>query len=370
MKPLKKKVLIISPQTWTHFFNSKHHYSITLDKAGYDVYFLNPISYLFSKQFNTCEISRNKFNINIVKIKIFCPKALIKLYKNFFNFFFKLSIFFSKNFFNTNFDLVWCFDEKNYNLIHFFKSNKKILQIMDPMSTQISTSKLNKIDYIVTISKKLLKISNYKNIIYTTHGLSKFFINRKKTRIIKSSKKTIGFYGNFLSGRFNLNCINKIIKKNPSLLFIFFGNTDVKHPYANNEKKLKIIEEIKILKKNSNTIFYENVPLKLLTKYLDRCDLFLYVSSLKNNIDAHKLLELIYLGKPIITSKFLNYKNTKDILYHPTTNSSWAFSKQIALILLKKKYYYSNRLKNKRINFALEKSYENITRNLLEKFNG
>ena len=370
MKPLNKKILIISPQTWTNFFNSKHHYSITLKKAGYDVYFLNPISYLFSKQFNACEISRNKFNINIVKIKIFCPKIIIKLYKNYFNFFFKLSIFFSKNFFDINFNLVWCFDEKNYDLINFFKSDKKILQIMDPMSTQISSSKLNKIDYIVTISKKLLKISNYENIIYITHGLSKFFINTKKTRIIKSSKKTIGFYGNFLSGRFDLNCINKIVKQNPNLLFKFFGNTDIEHPYANNVKKLKITEEIKKIKKNSNTIFYENVPLKLLTKYLNRCDLFLYVSSLKNNIDAHKLLELIYLGKPIITSKFSNYSNTKDILYHPSINSSSAFSKKIGVVLSKKKYYFSKKLINKRINFALEKSYKNITSNLLEKING
>ena len=54
----EKKILIISPQKWTNFYNSKHYYAIYLKKIGYDVYYLNPINYIFSKQFKFCEIKK------------------------------------------------------------------------------------------------------------------------------------------------------------------------------------------------------------------------------------------------------------------------------------------------------------------------
>ena len=61
--------------------------------------------------------------------------------------------------------------------------------------------------------------------------------------------------------------------------------------------------------------------------------MFLYISSLQKNIDAHKLLELISFGKPILTSKFQNYKNNKNIIYFPKKNNSNDFNLELKKIL-------------------------------------
>ena len=185
MRGKKKKILIISPQSWTDFFNSKHHYSIVLSKIGYDVYFLNPLQYLNSKQMQLYEIKRNKFNINVIKIKFFLPS----FFKQINNFFLKFFIIKISSILKSKFDIVWCFDEKNFKVVNFFKSKKKILQIMDP--TTINIEQMNKIDfnYIISISKKLINKNIRKKIIYTSHGLSKYFINYKLQKKIKKIKK-------------------------------------------------------------------------------------------------------------------------------------------------------------------------------------
>ncbi len=181
----KKKILIISPQSWTNFFNSKHHYSIILSNIGYDVYFLNPLQYLNSKQILLYKINKNKFNINVIKIKFFLPNYFSKIN----NFFLKFFIIKLSSILRSEFDIVWSFDEKNFKIVNLFKSKKKILQIMDPI--KINIEQMNKVDfnYIISISKKLIDKNIKKKIIYTNHGLSKFFLNYKSKKKIKKIKK-------------------------------------------------------------------------------------------------------------------------------------------------------------------------------------
>ena len=62
----------------------------------------------------------------------------------------------------------------------------------------------------------------------------------------------------------------------------------------------ELLRKITKINLNKNTFFYENLPKIKLSNSLNECDqVFLYISSLQKNIDAHKLLELISFGKPI-----------------------------------------------------------------------
>ena len=121
MRGKKKKILIISPQSWTNLFNSKHHYSIILNNFGYDVYYLNPFKYLNSKQILLYEIKKNEFNIRVIKIKFFLPSFFRKIN----NFFLKFFIIKLSSILRSKFDIIWCFDEKNFEIVNLFKSKKK-----------------------------------------------------------------------------------------------------------------------------------------------------------------------------------------------------------------------------------------------------
>ena len=55
------------------------------------------------------------------------------------------------------------------------------------MEKKISSEQLSKIDYVITLSKKLIKLPSYKKkVIYVSHGLSHFFYDKNK--ILKNKK--------------------------------------------------------------------------------------------------------------------------------------------------------------------------------------
>ena len=363
---MKKKILIISPQKWTNFFNSKHYYAIYLKKIGYEVYYLNPINYIFSKQLKLCEIKQNEFNIKIINIKIYLPFKLLKFSKFAFEFFLNFSLKFRK----INFDCILNFDEKNFDIINFFNSKKKIFQVMDPMEKKISSEQLSKIDYVITLSKKLIKLPSYKKVIYVSHGLSHLFYDKNKIlKNKKYKKKIIGVYGNFMSGRFDLDSLNEVVIKNSNLIFEFYGNKSKFHPYTNKKKIKKLSKKILKINLHKNTIFHDNLSKNKLNNRLKRCDLFLYISHLQKNIDAHKLLELISFGKPILTSKFQNYINNKNIIYFPKKNNANDFNLELNKILKNYKYFNKKEFRLLRKKFALNRAYETIIPIILKKIN-
>ena len=104
-----------------------------------------------------------------------------------------------------------------------------------------------------------------------------------------------------------------------------------------------------------------------MAKNLDKCDLFIYPSKLKKNFDAHKLIELIYLGKPIITSKFYNYLNTNNLLYFPEKPNFKLFNKKLKHVINNYNFYNGYNLFKKRKNFAQNRSYKKLISEILNK---
>ena len=104
-----------------------------------------------------------------------------------------------------------------------------------------------------------------------------------------------------------------------------------------------------------------------MAKNLDKCDLFIYPSKLKKNFDAHKLIELIYLGKPIITSKFYNYLNTNNLLYFPEKPNFKLFNTKLKHVINNYNFYNGYNLFKKRKNFAQNRSYKKLISEILNK---
>ena len=121
------KILIISTQTWKKHYISKQYYAMHLSKMGHEVFFLNPFSSIFNKEFFLYKIKKErKLNIKILNIRIFCPKIIKKISKSLFLYFLKFSIYLFHKFYLIKFDIVWNFDQDNYEVTNFFQSKKKL----------------------------------------------------------------------------------------------------------------------------------------------------------------------------------------------------------------------------------------------------
>tara|TARA_B100000902_G_scaffold8533_1_gene10726 strand:+ start:42526 stop:43632 length:1107 start_codon:yes stop_codon:yes gene_type:complete len=365
------KILIISPQTWTNLYVSKQYYAIHLKKLGHEVFFLNPISSILKKKFFFFKIKKEKnFGLNIIDLNIFCP-LFIKTFLNFlYRIFLKFSIKAFQYITKLKFDLVWSFDEENYETINYFDSKKKIIHIVDPIKNlKKFHESTNKIDLIVFISK-LFKIKNKakKNIIIP-HGLNLYFLKQAKHKFYKDKKKleNICLYGNFISGRFDLEKIKNIIEKNNKLNFTFVGNSDANHPYKDFNSLNESLKIIQILRRKKNVKFIKKTKPADLPYLINQQDLFLTIPKKKYNVNAHKLLEIISTGKPMISSIFDFYKNNIDLIYFPKNQSSEEF--QILFDKISKNYkkYFNKTLNLKRKKYALKFNYDHHIKKILNE---
>lgn len=353
------KILIISPQTWTNHFISKQYYAIHLKKMGHDVFFLNPLSTGLGKKLTTFKIKKEKnFGIKIIDVSILFPLSLKTNIYFLFQLFQKLSFFIINYRAKLNFDLIWSFDENNLDIIDYFESKKKIIQIMDPIKNEIKfTKKSSKFDLAIFISE-VLKVKNFakKNLIIP-HGLNLFFVKKKFKFYRKKNLNKIGLYGNFLSGRFDLKKIKYIVNKNKDIIFTFIGSIDSQHPYKNlssfDENK-KIIND---LIKKENVKFLQNIEVQKLPSVIEKQDLFLTILKEKYNVNAHKLLEIISSGKPMISSYFDFYKNSSNLIYFPKNNSKEEFHALIKKIVTNYERFFNKTLFNTRKKYSLKFNY-------------
>ena len=355
------KILIVSPQTWTNHFVSKQYYAIHLKRMGHDVFFLNPIRSVCKKKFNLCDIKREgSFGIKIVNLKIFYPLFLKKYTHSLFNLFQKLSFYLFKYKTKLKFDLVWSFDEENFEMIDYIDAKKKIIHIVDPIINKEKFIKnSSKFDLAIFISE-LFKIESFakKNLVIP-HGLNLFFSKKKKFKINEDSKlKKIALYGNFLSGRFDLNKIKYIIEKNNNIIFTLIGNSHHDHPYKNLNSLTENTRIINALKKRTNVRILENIGVENLPKKISGHHLFLTILKKNYNVNAHKLLEIISTGKPMISSYFDFYKNNLDLIYFPKNHTKFAFQVLIKKIFRNYKKYFNKNLFTKRIKYSSKFNYD------------
>ena len=364
------KILIISPQTWTNHYISKQYYAMHLSKMGHEVFFLNPFTSIFNKNLLLYKIKKKRqINIKILDIKIFCPKIIKKISKRLFLYFLKFSIYLFHKFYSIKFDIVWNFDQDNYEVTKYFQSKKKIIHIVDPIKDKKNFYNMSKrIDLIIFIDI-FFKIKNLakKNLIIP-HGLNFFFVKSLKKKIIQTNKpKKIGLYGNFLSGRFDLINIKKIIDNNEFLLFYFVGFNHTKHPYKNTILEAENFQIISELKKKKNVFFINNNNPRDLPKILKKIDIFLTILKPEYNINAHKILEIISTGKPMISSYFKYYKNNSELIYYPKNHSEKEFQKLLNKILFDYKKFFNSKLIKHRVNYVKNLNYNNHIKNILNE---
>ncbi len=361
-----KVILILSPEKWGKMMLSKHHYAMELAKKGNKVYFLNPPQGNVS---DTIKIERNKIdNLNIITYRKPFYYKLFYHFKPLFDFLFKNKVRKIRKTIGTQIDILWSFDIRGlYNLSSF---NSKIIAFhpVDPVSLKQTEKAARSADIIIGISEKILdsycKINKPKKFI--NHGLNRIFslkaetsLNNVKCNITQNIKA--GYFGNLLRNDINHNLIKQLVSENQNVEFNFWGPIVLKDSNIGGSNNEKIISFIKFLHNEKNVVIHGALKKEKLVKDIEDIDIFIlfYIfapSSDRSN--AHKLIEYLATGKVIVANLFSTYKDFDELIVMPKEDNDLKLPALFKEVINNLDYYNSPELQKKRIEFALNNTYE------------
>jgi hypothetical protein len=308
LKLRKKKILIISPESWGVNFVSKHHYALELSQKGNSVFFLNPPS--LSNQLKP--VSKNLSTINY-SVPIRGINRLPNRLRNFINIRISKKVFLLSKV--DKFDIVWSFDPFRLQNLKLFESQLSIYHAVDVHHTKLEKEIIRTANIVFASSELILRrLTKNKNNFKIGHGLSHLFKNMKYKFKVNKNPIKVGYVGNLQYKYLDTEIIIKIVNNHPKIEFHFIG------PYlpSNLTKKTYHNSFISILKQKHNCIIHGPVPSEELPYLINKFDAFLmcYTSdTLKAELsNPHKILEFLSTGKVVVTHYIDEYKNKKELL--------------------------------------------------------
>ncbi len=359
-----KTIFILSPENWGKMMLSKHHYAIELAKLGNSVYFIT-----LNLSIKGITISKTEYNnLFLVNYSPFFPYK-IKFHSRFlFERLMKFQIKRILNKVNKHVDIVWCFDFQNYPNLKYFKAKKSIFHPVDPVVETFHISPAKTADIIFSVSEKILssfnKISKPK--FFINHGLNNTFAKSAKDYIPKNNYKhkkkiKIGYFGNLLRNDIEHQILKRIILENKNVEFHFWGPLLFKQSNIGGSNSKKVNSFINFLKETENVFFNGILYKEDLINAIKDIDIFILIYRLAKTSDrsnAHKLIEYLATGKAIVSNQFSTYKKYKDLIIMPFDDDDKQIPKLFKETVNNIEYYNSVELQKKRIEFALDNTYE------------
>ncbi|UII27786.1 hypothetical protein LVD15_05020 [Fulvivirga maritima] len=340
-KLVDKTILLISPESWSHIFVSKHHYAIYLARRGNNVFFLNPPT-------NISKVSTTDFDgVTTVSYKGF-PKGL-RFYPKFLRRF-----IIQREFLNlqklcaVNFDIVWSFDNSVFfdfdALPERVMSISHIVDLNQDYNTKLAAKTADLcIGVIQDIVARLGRFN--KNTHLITHGVN--FLERSKKKIILPGNNSIKalYVGNLAMSFIDWELLTLAVENNSNVDFIFLGSN-----------KESVPDHLLL---NQNVFALNAVPAKELSIYFEAADMLLIAYKDEyyfNYASPHKFWEYLSSGKPIITSFSKEYLPIVELIYMASSSIEWIqlldeVSKNLGSCSSKEKV-------NKRKTIASNNSYE------------
>lgn len=346
-----KKIILVSPCGWSDFQVSKHHYAKELSKNN-QVYFLEYPTFNSTKETSFTEIEPN---IYIVNIHLPFPKRIFFHLQSIYSFFLKKKL--SNLTKNKQIDLIWSFDNTNRFSLKYFKKNLfKIYHPVDNGNIIHLIENAKSANYVFSCSKDIVKLLEpHSQAKFINHGLSNYFTNLELQAHPNGSLK-VGISGNIAVPQIDFETLIKIVNQNPGIDFVFFGKDSIK----GDEPKF-VIEGVKKLKEMPNCLFKGIVHPSVLANELNNMDAFLLcydMNRLNRGNNSHKILEYLSIGKVIISVYFNLYANLNLIEMiddgYKNEELPFLFKKVITNL----NTYNSLELKQKRIAFALDNTYD------------
>ncbi len=342
----RKRILIISPESYDHIPVSKHHYAAALAASGNWVFFLNPPSN--DEKITTTDVT----NLWVVDYKTI--RGLNKMPRVVRDFLNKRIIrriedrcANAAGSYQSGFDVIWTFDPFRFqNLSLFRNAAVRLYHAVDIHVAPLEKELVSTSDVIVSVSEQIHK--KYEGLGKVTarvgHGLASHFINvaREKTH---SSGIKVGYVGNLDNWCIDRETLLKIVAAHPAIHFYFIG------PYA---KDAYLGNRLSAM---SNCTLVGKVPSTALPGYLLQYDLFLMCydgGNVEVNSNHHKILEYIATGMPAVINYTDDYKDSDLVVMSRNNAELPALFDEVVNNL---QAYTSPPLQEKRIAFAQANSY-------------
>lgn len=364
MKVLTNKtILIISPQSWGKMFVSKHHYAVSLAKAGNEVYFLNPpvkhADYRVKVERHP-EIQ----GLSIVNHSLWFPYAL-KFHANMlFQWLMKGQVKMILKEIKKEIDIVWSFDIGNLYPFRFF--SEKVIKIFHPVDEPLNDLAIQSArdsDIIFSVTREILqKYDQFKAPRhFINHGVLVDFLHALPAERFPGPPR-VGLAGNLIRQDIDRNSLLQIISGFPEVEFFFWGNHSLTSNNMggvdDNETRL-FIDQLSGLQ--NVKLFGPVAPTELAHAY-GSVDAFLICYDIEKDqskgTNYHKVLEFISTGKLIISNNITTYADYPDLVQMtPSRNSNEGLMELFGNCIYRLEYWNSPDKMLLRKEFARDNSY-------------
>lgn len=361
MKIQNKNILLVSNEPWGDVWYSKHKYAVELSKQN-KVFFLDPVS-----KWKVIDLFSFFFDIRKVSEKLYVIKYTNKLpVVN--SFFYNLNNLLvcrllksrlKKN--NIQNIIFWTFDPARLHTPKKLGAEISFFHAVDDYQFRFFEEKAlcKNVNYIFCISKSFMqKYALFKKpVFYVPHALMKAEFSIDKESSITISFKNYGLYIGVLDERVDYTLLKKIIENFPTLTFLFIG------PLRFHQNNL-IAHELFFEKKYKNLKYLDTIPFQNLKYYIDQSAFCLAVMNEKypGNLTGHqKIRQYLALGKPVFCNIFTDFTEISELMY--------MYANPLELLDKLKTFVEKGEnitLKEKRIQYALGFSFENIFNNIDE----
>lgn len=358
-----KNIIIISPQKWGKMHISKHHYAIELSKRDNTVFFFNPPLRKTIPQIKITKISDKLF---IVTYSFFFPYNVRFHFRTLFDKLQAINIKLILKKIKRKIDVVWCFDTNLFSDLGIFKSDIKIYHPVDNIAGNNQKQILNTSDFVFSVSNVIIddlhKMCPPKKVYFINHGLSNYFINRNKfqQQTLIKKQKIVYFVGNVLISSLDRKIAKKIITDNNNVSFVFIGAYNPSNISGLSDSNS--IDFISFLKGQKNVILKGVLHPNKLSKELQKADVFLVLINPQKDINkgsnSHKIIEYLSTGKVIVANHISTYENKNDLIEMVDEVHNGNLPALFKKVINNLEYYNSPELQKRRIEFALDNTYE------------
>ena len=349
MKLTNKNILIISPEPWSNFFVSKHHYALELIKKGNIVYFLNPPQ----KNMIKAEVSSTEYEklyqidyTPIFKGLRFLPKFIAILLETIQKIVIEKSC-------TVQFDVVWNFETSRLFYLNIW--NKKVIKILHlvDLNQDFQTKKVASsadICFCTTefIKQKLLKYNS--KVFKIHHG---YKISNSVSAINLEGSLKACYVGSLNIPYLDWAIIEKIILENVDVDFYFIGPLDKTKVLGSNK------EIINKLHGSSHVHFLGAIPANEIQNYIAAMDILLVLYKAEEFreqlANPHKMMDYLGSGKIIVSSYTDEYADKNHLLLMANKNEELPSLFKHAVLNIQE--FNNNTKRTERTSFAGENTY-------------
>lgn len=365
-------VVIFSPQNWNHLFISKQHYALAFSKVQ-KTCFIEPTKCKFGI-WNVKNIKPIEDNNNLSVVQLTLPFPDWFRFK--FNWLYKkINTLFIQNLLLRTFhkvDLIIDFGcHRDLDGLHSFSSKKKIYFPVDDFENLPIMNRGADVLYTVSENIKTKFSAAGFEMKFINHGLAESFVVKAKERLQSiengnwsygaNNPLKVGYSGNLLIPFLDRQIVLETIHSFPELEFHFYGN-------SRGSIKNKNMDWILTLQSFKNVVLHGQVTTEALAEEIFKMDILwlCYKPDYKNyhGENSHKINEYLSSGMPLVTS-FISILDGNDIVYMANKNRN-----EETIFLFKQAIEeigeQNNTMIQKRINLALENTYEILIRQLFD----